>query len=57
MIIKGNGDAWQAGNPVFNGASPVAKQSVSGSRGGNAALQSLLTALSNIGLVTDATSA
>lgn len=35
----------------------IAKPSVSGSRGGNAALASLLTALSNLGLVTDSSSA
>jgi hypothetical protein len=37
----------------FFGAAPVAKPTVSGSRGGNAALQSLLVALSQLGLVTD----
>lgn len=41
----------------FHGASPVAKQTVSGSRGGNAALASLITALATVGLVTDGTSA
>jgi hypothetical protein len=35
---------------------PVAKPTVTGSRGGNAALQSLISALSNVGLVTDSTS-
>lgn len=39
----------------FFASSPVAKPTVTGSRGGNAALQSLLTALSNLGLVTDST--
>ena len=34
---------------------PTSKQTVTGSRGGNAALQNLLTALSNYGLVTDST--
>ena len=40
----------------FNNTSPVAKQTVTGSRGGNAALASLLTALSNYGLITDSSS-
>lgn len=39
------------------GATPVAKQTVTGSRGGNAALASLLTALANYGLITNSTSA
>ncbi len=41
----------------FFAATPVAKPSVTGSRGGNAALASLLTALSSLGLVTDSSSA
>lgn len=41
----------------FYGAAPVAKQTVSGAKGGNAALGSLLTALANLGLITDSTSA
>ena len=41
----------------FNGASAVAKQIVSGSRGGNAAIASLLSALATVGLITDSTSA
>lgn len=39
----------------FHGASPVAKQTVTGSKGGNAALANLLTALANLGLITDST--
>ena len=39
----------------FFGASAAAKQTVSGSRGGNAALASLLTALANYGLITNST--
>jgi hypothetical protein len=35
---------------------PAARQTVSGSRGGNAALESLLTALENFGLITDSSS-
>jgi hypothetical protein len=40
----------------FNGAAPLAKPSVSGSKGGNVALENLITALSAYGLITDATS-
>ncbi|MBA2439199.1 MAG: hypothetical protein H0V50_00810 [Thermoleophilaceae bacterium] len=39
----------------FYGVAPVAKPTVTGSRGGNVALASLLTALSQLGLVVDAT--
>lgn len=41
----------------FNATTPATKQSVSGSRGGNAALASLLTALATYGLITDGTTA
>lgn len=41
------------GNIGFYGTSAVAKQTVTGSRGGNAALASLLTALAATGLLTD----
>lgn len=37
----------------FNNTNPIAKPTVTGSRAGNAALASLLTALANYGLVTD----
>jgi hypothetical protein len=40
----------------FYGATPVAKAAVTGSRGANAALASLLTALANLGLITDSSS-
>lgn len=40
----------------FFGATPIAKPTVTGSRGGNAALASLLTQLSSLGLCTDSTS-
>lgn len=39
----------------FLGANPLARPTVTGGRGGNAALASLLTALANLGLVTDST--
>jgi hypothetical protein len=41
----------------FFGATAVAKPTVTGSRGGNAALASLLTALASLGLITDSSSA
>lgn len=40
----------------FYGATPVAKPTVTGSKGANAALTSLMTALSSLGLCTDSTS-
>lgn len=40
----------------FLGAGAVARQTVTGSRGGNAALASVLTALANLGLITDSSS-
>lgn len=40
----------------FFGATPIAKPTVTGSRGGNAALASLLTQLATLGLITDSTS-
>lgn len=40
----------------FFAGTPTAKQTVTGSRGGNAALQSLLTALAAYGLITDSSS-
>ncbi len=41
----------------FGGIAPAAKPAVTGSRGGNAALASLLTALANLGLITNSTTA
>lgn len=41
----------------FYGTTPIAKPAPTGSRGGNAALASLLTQLANLGLITDSTSA
>jgi parallel beta-helix repeat protein len=40
----------------FQGSAAIAKPTVTGSRGANAALASLLTALANYGLITDSTS-
>jgi hypothetical protein len=58
---RGTGSTLQiqssSGNIGFFGLAPgVAKQTVTGSRGGNAALASLLTALAAYGLITDSTS-
>jgi hypothetical protein len=39
----------------FFDATPVVKQTVSGSKGGNVALGNLITALANLGLITDST--
>ena len=40
----------------FYGTTPIAKPTVTGARGSNAALTSLLTALANLGLITNSTS-
>lgn len=48
--VEADGSAARIG---FLGASAVARPAVTGSRGGNAALASLLTALANLGLITD----
>ena len=42
-----------AGPVGFYGAAPIAKPAVTGSRGANAALASLLTQLAALGLITD----
>lgn len=55
-INLGNGVGVKLWAPGFNGTASTAKPTVSGSRGANAALQSLLTALSSMGLVTDSSS-
>lgn len=47
----------KGGVGFFNTAAITSKPSVTGSRGGNAALTSLLTALASYGLVTDSTTA
>jgi hypothetical protein len=45
------------GNMGFNGAARMSKPAIAGSRGGNAALASLLTQLAAYGLITDSTTA
>lgn len=54
LRIEASGSAALLG---FFGAGAVAKPTVTGSRGGNAALASLLTALANLGLITNSSSA
>lgn len=52
------GDINHDGTAIgFYGTAPIAKPTASGSRGGNAALASLLTALANLGLITNSTTA
>lgn len=48
---------WSAGGLGFFGTAPIVKPAVTGSRGGNAALASLLTQLAALGLITDSTTA
>lgn len=50
ISVDGGADAL-----AFFGSAPVTKPVVAGSKGGNAALASLMTALSSLGLVTDTT--
>jgi hypothetical protein len=52
-----NGGFRFFGTTGFFGANAVGRQTVTGSRGGNAALASLLTALATLGLITDNTTA
>lgn len=54
LTLAGSGSAPEIG---FYGTATAAKQTVTGSRGGNAALASLLTALAATGLLTDSSSA
>lgn len=46
-----------AGRLAFYGGTPAAKPAITGSRGGNAALASVLTQLATLGLLTDSTTA
>lgn len=55
ITIDGSQNVKVSGNIGFNGTAAIAKPSVTGSRGGNAALASFLTALANYGLITDST--
>jgi hypothetical protein len=52
-IARSTGRVSLTGSIGVNGAAPPAKPTVTGSKGANAALASLLTALAAYGLVTD----
>jgi len=55
VIVLSSGGTKILGNVGFYNTTPIAKQTVTGSRGGNAALASLLTALASHGLITNST--
>lgn len=56
--LEVNGALNHDGSTIgFYGVAPAAKPAVTGSRGGNAALASLLTSLATIGLITDTSTA
>ena len=64
VLLEANGNVTIGGdlnhdgsNVGFFGTAPAVKPTVTGSRGGNAALADLLTDLAGIGLITDSTSA
>jgi hypothetical protein len=57
LFGKGTGGVRIAGRAGFNNTAPIAKPTVTGAKGSNAALASLLTALASYGLVTDSTTA
>jgi hypothetical protein len=58
LLMGGSGDVnLQGGLGLFGTPAVSSKPSVTGSRGGNPALASLLTALASYGLVTDSTTA
>lgn len=54
-INLGNGVGAKIWTPGFNGAAIAAKPTVTGAKGGNAALTSFLSALATMGLITDST--
>lgn len=56
LVIYNDKKALFVGPVGFNNTAPIAKPEVTGSRGSNAALASLCTALAAIGLITDSTS-
>ena len=55
-MLKTDDSLTVVGKLGINGSTPPNKPTVTGSRGSNAALASLLTALASYGLVTDSTS-
>jgi len=59
LLKSGDGNVKIQANDTglgFFAATPIAKPTVTGSRGANAALASLLTALAGLGLLTDSSS-
>jgi hypothetical protein len=55
-LYLSSGSLEHAGSQIgFFGTTPTSKGTVTGSRGGNAALADLLTELANYGLITDST--
>lgn len=57
VAMSSSGSASFQGTVGFNGTAAIAKPTITGSRAGNAALASLLTALASYGLITDSTTA
>jgi hypothetical protein len=57
FLVDSDGTTTVYGKLGVNGSTPPAKPTITGSRGGNAALALLLTALASYGLITDGTSA
>jgi hypothetical protein len=57
MAASFNGSLRVNGTIGFNNTAPVARPTVSGAKGSNAALGSLITALAAYGLITDTTTA
>lgn len=56
-LVSVAGNLSVSGRVGFNGAGPIAKPTVTGSRASGAALVSLLAALASLGLITDSTTA
>lgn len=54
-VGSSGGISLPSANMGFNGATPIAKPTITGSKGANAALTSLLTQLAAYGLITDST--
>lgn len=55
LSFGANSLAMTGGTLGFYGSSPISQPTVTGSKGGNAALASVITALKNLGLVVDTT--
>jgi hypothetical protein len=53
LVIDSTNKVTFPGNVGFNGTTAIARPTVTGSRGGNDALASLLTALASYGLIID----